>query len=247
MKKASVALLLTLAFAGLISAASGAVVTGSQTYSYLDNSDNNWWNQYSSGSSQDLKVSGETVANANVNNWQDLGAGGHTTFENPSVAQQYGSTKLTLNNYQEPGNLVNTIKDFQFESAQGGMEQIKSEGFDWVRSIMVGSASASTNPDADFLLHDVSFVDNNYADAYAVGTDAKIKTAVFNWDAVSAANVVLQDSMTEHADIASGMSVGAYAEGKILPGEDFGQIGTSGWFSQTATILIDGDGWLPPV
>jgi hypothetical protein len=241
MKKGIVALVLALAFVGLISAASAAVITGTQSYSYLDDGEG-FYTGFSSGSTQDLQIAGATVATANVNNWQDLWVNpADPTLENPVVAMQYGATKLTLNNYQEPGNLMNTIKDFQFESKQGGVTEFMSEGVDSASSWMGGSASASTNEDNNILLHDIDFVDSNYGSASSYGYNAEIKHGVYNWDAVSAANVVLQDSMTEHADIASGMSIGAYTEAKIQPGADFGYVDNYGYFDQWAMLSIDNE------
>jgi hypothetical protein len=229
-----------MAFAGLISAASAAVITGSQTYSYLDD-DEGFSTAFSSGSDQDLTIGGAVVATASVNNWQDLVVvPADPVLQNPVVAQQYGATKVTLNNYQEPGNLMNVLKDVQFESAQGGLIEFKSEGVDFADSYMGGSASMSTTDD-NILIHGVDVLDLNSGYAAAVGNNAEIKHGVFNWDAVSAANIVFQDSMTEHADVASGMSVGAFAEGKIQPGADFGSISTFGQFWQDGIVVIDGN------
>jgi hypothetical protein len=239
MRKGIVALVLTLAFAGLISAASAAVITGTQTYSYTDDAEG-FFTGFSSGSTQDLTIAGATVATANVNNYQDLWVvPADPVLENPVVAQQYGATKLTLNNYQEPGNLMNTIKDVQFESKQGGLVEFMSEGVDYADSYMGGTASASTVDANNILIHAVDIVDQNSGYAGASTYNSEIKHGVFNWDAVSAANIVFQDSMTEHADVASGMSVGAYAEGKILPGADYGEISTYGEFWQTGVVVID--------
>lgn len=243
MKKGIVASVLALAFVGLISAASAAVITGTQSYSYLDD-DEGFYTDFDSGTVQKLKIDNQVVGTAKIDNWQDLWVDpADPTLINPVVAMQYGSSKLTLNNYQEPGNLMNTIKDFQFESAQGGLTEFKSEGVDSASSWVSGQASGVTNEDNQFLLHDVEFYDNNEAELYSVGFNAEIKHGVYNWDAVSAANVVLQDSMTEHADIASGMSIGAYTEAKIQPGCDIGEVWNYGEFDQWADLSIDGAWW----
>lgn len=241
MRKGIVALVLAMAFAGLISAASAAVITGSQTYSYLDDAEGDYV-AFSSGSDQDLKIGGAVVATASVNNHQDLLViKADPVLENPVVAQQYGATKVTLNNYQEPGNLMNVLKDVQFESAQGGLIEFTSEGVDYADSWMGGVASMSTT-DNNILIHGVDVVDDNFAISSMTGNNAEIKHGVFNWDAVSAANIVFQDSMTEHADVASGMSIGAFAEGKIQPGADMGWISTTGEFWQDGIVVID-DAW----
>lgn len=241
MKKIIVALVLTMAFCWVIGAASATVITGSQSYSFMDDSEG-WFNAFSSGSNQDLQIGGKTTATSNVNNIQTLLLDpAYVALQDPVITQQYGATKLTLNNYQEAGQLQNNIKDFQFESSQGCVVEFKSEGIDSAFSQMGGSAYAVSNDLTDnILIHDLWFINYNGCYATAEGNNAEIKHGVFNRDAVSAANIVMQDSMIEHADVAVGISIGAYAEGKIQPGFDIGEIHTFGEFVQYGNLYLTG-------
>ncbi len=268
-------LVLALAVLMLIGSASAAVITATQSYTLSDSKEAtagdvweggsyNWFNNaasYSSGTTQNVQVGNTNVATVGITNWQNIYGDEPIQGATPTTVSQYGSSKLVLDNTQEPGNALNTIEDVQFEAKQGSSASIASEGladaspswclgyYDYDDAVSTMGGTTTLTVPAGFLNTAVQFQDTTSAIA---GADAGvwncyeqtglIKNAVFGYDAVSSANVIEQGSIIEHADIDSGASVSAYAVAKVLPEEldldsEFdGVLNTWGSFCQTATI-----------
>ena len=231
------AFVVAIALVGLTGAASADVITGSANYGYFSGGGfagvgSSTW---TSGMNLDLTVGTAVVAESDIGNTMTLAGNAVDPYVVLSSAAQYGYNSITLNNGQEPGEMLVDIRDFESTSESGGAVSAISED---MGSVTFDATSTSNEANTGFITKDVTVTDTNTvastADPDKVGgsgchcndPSVMIKQADFTWDCWDQAMVMIQNTEVEHAEIGTGIAASAHAKGKLVPGNYHGGITT---------------------